>query len=275
MKTRLCLCSPNLKQHKFGWVIINEVDGSHKPSFFWKRQRLAVRKSPVYHGAFVISARSFIDGEDRFQSNHNFPAQNHKDGHKLNEEGKKIKESFMIRSQGQAQLVLQLPLPPPALCANPRGSLEVPRPDHVKRGIHSSFWPSLLWEAAAVLLQSLCRYLDSAPDLKSWASWLKCHATGVRQALCSKHLNMISLHVQKEHSPAYSSRDTRSLKPHQLVHTSAGSPSSPVQIKHWISTAFQGEAGPAIQGSSLLLYPKSKVWQWQVTQGQQKSFTVL
>lgn len=74
--------SHDLKQHKFRWMMINEVDGSHKPSLSRKKQHLVVRKSPAYCGAFIILAGSFIDDEDQFQSNHNFQAQNHKSGHK-------------------------------------------------------------------------------------------------------------------------------------------------------------------------------------------------
>lgn len=83
--------SHDLKQHKFSGMIINEVDRSHMPGLFRKRQRLAVRKSPAYHGAFIISAGSFIDDEDQFQWNHNFQPQNHEGGHKLRSEKKEKK----------------------------------------------------------------------------------------------------------------------------------------------------------------------------------------
>lgn len=70
-------------------MIINEADGSHKPGLFRESQRLAVSKSPAYHGAFIISAGSFIDDEDQFQWNHNFQAQNHEGGRKMRSVKKK------------------------------------------------------------------------------------------------------------------------------------------------------------------------------------------
>lgn len=164
--------------------------------------------------------------------------------------------------------VTQLPLALAGLCAKPQGSLEEAGPDQVKEMLRAPSSESLWCEAAAALLQSPCRYLNSTKagahdrnDLPQVHLTLSASSTETSSAFTFRERRIRSFPAGKRGLRPNLWRCTR----HHLALTSAGKTYNP----EWLWYPTQHFREKLLQGSRriLLIHPTSKstVGRQQVT----------